>query len=151
MSEITSMDINEILDHLPHRFPFVMVDRVLSCKLGEKITALKNVTINEPFFQGHFPHYPVMPGVLVVEGLAQAAAILSFKTLGQKPDDKSVYYFVGIDKARFKRPVVPGDQIVFNVTIERTIKGIWKYKGTASVDKEVVAEAEMMCVLKEIN
>ncbi|MDA9086170.1 3-hydroxyacyl-ACP dehydratase FabZ, partial [Methylophilaceae bacterium] len=122
----------------------------LSYELGKSIDAIKNVTINEPFFPGHFPHYPVMPGVLVVEALAQAAAILSFKTINDKPNDHSVYYFVGIDKARFKKPVIPGDQLKLNVSIERTIKGIWKYKGIAMVEDEIAAEAEIMCVLKEI-
>jgi 3-hydroxyacyl-[acyl-carrier-protein] dehydratase len=150
MTKDTSMDINQILDHLPHRYPFVLVDKVLSYELGKSIDAIKNVTINEPFFPGHFPHYPVMPGVLVVEALAQAAAILSFKTLNDKPNDHSVYYFVGIDKARFKKPVIPGDQLKLNVSIERTIKGIWKYKGIAMVEDEIAAEAEIMCVLKEI-
>ena len=150
MTKDTSMDINQILDHLPHRYPFVLVDKVLSYELGKSIDAIKNVTINEPFFPGHFPHYPVMPGVLVVEALAQAAAILSFKTINDKPNDHSVYYFVGIDKARFKKPVMPGDQLKLNVSIERTIKGIWKYKGIAMVEDEIAAEAEIMCVLKEI-
>jgi len=150
MTKDTSMNIKQILDHLPHRYPFVLVDKVLSYELGKSIDAIKNVTINEPFFPGHFPHYPVMPGVLVVEALAQAAAILSFKTLNDKPNDHSVYYFVGIDKARFKKPVIPGDQIKLNVSIERTIKGIWKYKGIAMVEDEIAAEAEIMCVLKEI-
>ncbi|MBT6231873.1 MAG: 3-hydroxyacyl-ACP dehydratase FabZ [Nitrosomonadales bacterium] len=150
MTKDTSMDINKILDHLPHRYPFVLVDKVLSYELGKSIDAIKNVTINEPFFPGHFPHYPVMPGVLVVEALAQAAAILSFKTINDKPNDHSVYYFVGIDKARFKKPVIPGDQLKLNVSIERTIKGIWKYKGIAMVEDEIAAEAEIMCVLKEI-
>ena len=150
MTKDTSMDINQILDHLPHRYPFVLVDKVLSYELGKSIDAIKNVTINEPFFPGHFPHYPIMPGVLVVEALAQAAAILSFKTINDKPNDHSVYYFVGIDKARFKKPVIPGDQLKLNVSIERTIKGIWKYKGIAMVEDEIAAEAEIMCVLKEI-
>jgi 3-hydroxyacyl-[acyl-carrier-protein] dehydratase len=147
----TSMDIHEILDHLPHRYPFILIDRVISMELGHEIVALKNVTINEPFFPGHFPYHPVMPGVLIVEAMAQAAAILSFKTMGVKPSDDSVYYFAGIDSARFKRPVSPGDQIVFNVKIDRILKGIWKYAGVASVDGQVVAEAQMMCILKAID
>ena len=147
----TSMDIHEILDHLPHRYPFILIDRVTSMELGNEIVALKNVTINEPFFPGHFPYHPVMPGVLIVEAMAQAAAILSFKTMGVKPSDDSVYYFAGIDSARFKRPVSPGDQIVFNVKIDRIIKGIWKYSGLASVDGQIVAEAQMMCILKAID
>ncbi|MBZ4200321.1 MAG: 3-hydroxyacyl-ACP dehydratase FabZ [Methylotenera sp.] len=147
----TSMDIHEILDHLPHRYPFILIDRVSSMELGKEIVALKNVTINEPFFPGHFPYHPVMPGVLIVEAMAQAAAILSFKTMGVKPSDDSVYYFAGIDSARFKRPVSPGDQLIFNVKIDRIIKGIWKYSGVASVDGNVVAEAQMMCILKAID
>jgi 3-hydroxyacyl-[acyl-carrier-protein] dehydratase len=147
----TSMNIHEILDHLPHRYPFVLIDRVLSLELGKEIVAIKNVTINEPFFPGHFPYHPVMPGVLIVEAMAQAAAVLSFKTMDAKPNDESVYYFAGIDSARFKKPVSPGDQIVLNVKIDRILKGIWKYTGSASVDNEVVAEASMMCILKAIE
>jgi 3-hydroxyacyl-[acyl-carrier-protein] dehydratase len=146
----TSMDIHQILDHLPHRYPFVLVDRVLSLEIGKEITAVKNVSINEPFFPGHFPYHPVMPGVLIVEAMAQAAAILSFKTMGIKPTDDAVYYFAGIDNARFKKPVSPGDQIILKVSIDRILRGIWKYKGVALVDDVVVAEAEMMCILKEI-
>ena len=147
----TSMDIHEILDHLPHRYPFVMIDRVISMEIGKEITALKNVSINEPFFPGHFPYHPVMPGVLIVEAMAQAAAILSFKTMGVKPSDDSVYYFAGIDSARFKKPVSPGDQIILNVKIDRILKGIWKYTGVAKVDGITVAEASMMCILKNID
>jgi 3-hydroxyacyl-[acyl-carrier-protein] dehydratase len=147
----SSMDIHEILDHLPHRYPFVMIDRVISMEIGKEITALKNVSVNEPYFQGHFPYHPVMPGVLIVEAMAQAAAILSFKTMGIKPSDDSVYYFAGIDSARFKKPVSPGDQIVLNVKIDRILKGIWKYTGVATVDDCVVAEASMMCILKAIE
>ncbi len=147
----TSMDIHEILNHLPHRYPFVLVDRVLSLELGKEILAIKNVTINEPFFPGHFPYHPVMPGVLIVEAMAQAAAILSFKTMGAKPSDDSVYYFAGIDKARFKKPVSPGDQIILKVKIDRILRGIWKYSGVASVDGAIVAEAEFMCILKAIE
>jgi 3-hydroxyacyl-[acyl-carrier-protein] dehydratase len=145
------MDIHEILDHLPHRYPFILVDRVISMKLGKEITAIKNVTINEPYFPGHFSYHPVMPGVLIVEALAQAAALLSFKTMDTKPTEDSVYYFAGIDNARFKKPVNPGDQIVLHVKIDRVLKGIWKYSGTATVDNEIVAEANMMCILKEIK
>ena len=145
-----SMDIHEILDHLPHRYPFVLVDKVTSMELGKEITAIKNVTINEPYFPGHFPYHPVMPGVLIVEALAQAAALLSFKTMNTKPTEDSVYYFAGIDNARFKKPVNPGDQIILHVKIDRILKGIWKYSGTATVDGEIVAEANMMCILKEI-
>ncbi len=147
----TSMDIHQILDHLPHRYPFVLIDRVLSLEVGKEIVAVKNVSINEPFFPGHFPYHPVMPGVLIVEAMAQAAAILSFKTMGIKPTDDAVYYFAGIDNARFKKPVSPGDQIILKVSIDRILRGIWKYKGVALVDDVVVAEAEMMCILKEIE
>jgi 3-hydroxyacyl-[acyl-carrier-protein] dehydratase len=146
-----SMDIHEILDHLPHRYPFILVDRVISMELGKEITAIKNVTINEPYFPGHFSYHPVMPGVLIVEALAQAAALLSFKTMDTKPTEDSVYYFAGIDNARFKKPVNPGDQIVLHVKIDRVLKGIWKYSGTATVDNDIVAEANMMCILKEIK
>ena len=147
----TSMNIHEILDHLPHRYPFVLIDRVISMELGKEITAIKNVSVNEPYFPGHFPYHPVMPGVLIVEAMAQAAAILSFKTMDTKPSDDSVYYFAGIDSARFKKPVSPGDQIVLNVKIDRILKGIWKYSGVASVDGNIVAEAQMMCILKAIE
>ncbi len=145
---MSAMDIHEILEHLPHRYPILLVDRVLDLVPGERITALKNVTINEPFFPGHYPHHPVMPGVLIVEALAQTAAILSFKTMGSKPDDKSVYYFVGIDGARFKRPVTPGDQLVLEVSIITSKRGIWKYAATAKVDGQLAAEAELMCTLR---
>ncbi|HSH96708.1 MAG: 3-hydroxyacyl-ACP dehydratase FabZ [Methylophilaceae bacterium] len=148
---VTSMDIHEILNHLPHRYPFMLVDRVISLELGKEIVAIKNVSMNEPFFPGHFPYHPVMPGVLIVEALAQAAAILSFKTMDTKPSDDSVYYFAGIDNARFKKPVSPGDQLVLKVSIDRVLRGIWKYKGQALVDDVVVAEAEMMCILKAID
>ncbi|MBL8505974.1 MAG: 3-hydroxyacyl-ACP dehydratase FabZ [Methylobacillus glycogenes] len=147
----TSMDIHEILEYLPHRYPFVLVDRVLSMELNKEIVAVKNVTINEPFFPGHFPYHPVMPGVLIVEAMAQAAAILSFKTMDTKPNDKSVYYFAGMDNVRFKKPVSPGDQLILKVSIDRILRGIWKYKGQALVDDVVVAEADMMCILKAID
>lgn len=145
------MDIHEILEHLPHRYPLLLVDRVLEVVPGERIVALKNVTVNEPFFPGHYPHHPVMPGVLVIEALAQTAAILSFKTLGGKPDDKSVYYFVGIDGARFKRPVTPGDQLILEVSIRANKRGIWKFAAKAKVDGLVAAEAELMCTVRAIE
>jgi 3-hydroxyacyl-[acyl-carrier-protein] dehydratase len=144
------MDIHQILAHLPHRYPFILVDRVLEIKPGKRIKAVKNVSINEPFFPGHFPHHPVMPGVLIVEALAQAAAILSFKTGNFMPSDDSVYYFAGIDKARFKKPVSPGDQLILEASIDRILKGIWKYNCSASVDGKLVAEADIMCILKDI-
>ena len=142
------LDIHEILNHLPHRYPFVLIDRVTDLKLNEEITAIKNVTINEPFFPGHFPYHPVMPGVLIVEAMAQAAAVLSFKTMNVLPSEDSVYYFAGIDNVRFKKPVSPGDQLILNVKIDRVLKGIWKYKAQAKVDNQTVAEAGMMCILK---
>ena len=140
----TQMDIHEILQHLPHRYPFLLIDRVLEVTPGKNIVALKNVTINEPFFPGHYPHHPVMPGVLIVEAMAQAAAILSFKTMGALPSDDSVYYFVGIDDARFKRPVGPGDQVIFQVELLSNKRGIWKYGAVAKVDGKVVAEANLI-------
>ena len=142
------MDIREILNYLPHRFPMLLVDRVLECEPGKRIVAIKNVTINEPFFSGHFPHHPVMPGVLVVEALAQAAAILSFHTMGTRPDDRSVYYFVGIDEARFKRPVIPGDQLLLEAILERSVRGIWKFSAKARVGENLVAEAKLMCTVR---
>ncbi|MGB5082128.1 MAG: 3-hydroxyacyl-ACP dehydratase FabZ [Burkholderiales bacterium] len=144
------MDIREILEHLPHRYPMLLVDRVLECEPGKRILALKNVTINEHFFAGHFPHHPVMPGVLVIEALAQAAAILSFRTLGTRPDDRSVYYFVGIDAARFKRPVIPGDQLLLEVSAERNIRGLWKFSAQARVGEALAAEAKILCTLRPI-
>ncbi len=144
------MDIREILDNLPHRYPMILVDRVLECEPGKRIRALKNVTINEPFFPGHFPRHPVMPGVLVVEAMAQAAALLSFRTIGSKPDKDSVYYFVGIDEARFKRPVFPGDQLALEVRLERTVRGIWRFSAEAWVGENLAAEAKIMCTVRTI-
>ena len=143
------MDINEILQHLPHRYPFLLIDRILSIDPGKEIVALKNVTINEPFFPGHYPHHPVMPGVLVIEAMAQAAAILSFTGDAGKADDSKVYYFVGIDNARFKRPVVPGDQLILTVNPIFNKRGLWKFKAVARVDDQVAAEAEIMCTMRD--
>ncbi len=144
------MDIHQILKQLPHRYPILLVDRVLSVEKGKSITALKNVTINEPFFNGHFPHRPVMPGVLMLEALAQTAALLAFETLGVTPDDKTVYYFAGIDGARFKRPVEPGDQLVLDVQLDRMKAGIFKFKAQARVADELAVEAELMCTMRTI-
>jgi 3-hydroxyacyl-[acyl-carrier-protein] dehydratase len=144
------LNIQEILEYLPHRYPFLLIDRVIECELGKRIRALKNVSVNEPYFNGHFPYYKVMPGVLIVEAMAQAAAILSFRTMGIKPDDKSVYYFAGIDRARFKKPVMPGDQLVLEVSIERTVRNVVKYAGKAYVGEALVAEAELLCTLRPI-
>lgn len=144
------MDIHEILKQLPHRYPFLLVDRVIALEKGKSIQALKNVTINEPFFNGHFPHRPVMPGVLMLEAMAQAAALLAFDTLGTRPDDKTVYYFAGIDGARFKRPVEPGDQLIMDVSLDRMKAGIFKFKGVTRVDGNIVCEAELMCTMRTI-
>ena len=144
------MDIHEILKQLPHRYPFLMVDRVLSLDKGKSIKALKNVSINEPFFNGHFPHRPVMPGVLMLEAMAQAAALLSFDTVGVRLDDKTVYYFAGIDGARFKRPVEPGDQLIMDVELLRHKSGIFKFKGITRVDGNIACEAELMCTMRTI-
>ena len=148
---MNSMNIHKVLEYLPHRYPFLLIDRVLSYEPGKEIHALKNVTINEPFFNGHFPHYPVMPGVLMIEAMAQAAAILSFVTMGIKPDDKSVYYFVGIDNARFKKPVTAGDALHLHVTLQRHMRGVWKFKANAQVDNALVAEADLLCAVRDIE
>jgi 3-hydroxyacyl-[acyl-carrier-protein] dehydratase len=145
------MDIHEILKQLPHRYPFLLVDRVLDVEKGKSIKAIKNVTINEPFFVGHFPHRPVMPGVLMLEAMAQVAALLAFDTLGVTPDNKTIYYFAGIDGARFKRPVEPGDQLVMDVSLERMKAGIFKFKGTTRVGAEIACEAELMCTMRTIT
>jgi len=145
---MNSLDINQIKQYLPHRYPLLLVDRVLDWESGKSITAIKNVTINEEFFNGHFPHKPVMPGVLMIEALAQTAALLSFLTMNMKPDDNSVVYFIGIDGARFKRPVEPGDQLKMEVQILRSARGIWKYKAVASVDGQLAVEAELMCTMR---
>jgi 3-hydroxyacyl-[acyl-carrier-protein] dehydratase len=144
------MTIEEIKEFLPHRYPFLLIDRVISYEKDTRLTAIKNVTVNEPFFPGHFPHYAVMPGVLIVEAMAQAAAVLSLKSLGYKNDGKWVYYFVGIDGARFKRPVVPGDQLILEVTQGRVARGMGKFNGVAKVGGAVAAEAELLCALRQL-
>lgn len=145
------MDIHQILKQLPHRYPFLLVDRVLDIEKGKSIRALKNVTINEPFFEGHFPHRPVMPGVLMLEALAQAAALLAFDALDTSPTDDMVYYFAGIEGARFKQPVEPGDQLILNVELLRMKAGIFKFKGRADVDGNVAVEAELTCAMRKIS
>jgi 3-hydroxyacyl-[acyl-carrier-protein] dehydratase len=145
-----TLDIHEILRNLPHRYPIILVDRVLDLERGKRIHALKNVSINEPVFLGHFPHYPVMPGVPIVEALAQAAAILSFVSMDKKPEADSVYYFAGIDGARFKRPVGPGDQLHLHVTIEREMRGVVKFAARALVDGQMAAEAQLLCTYRKI-
>lgn len=144
------MDIHQILEKLPHRYPFLLVDRVLEMEPGKRIKALKNVTINEPFFVGHFPHRPVMPGVLILEALAQAAALLAFSVEGEGTDQNSVIYFVGIDAARFKRPVEPGDQLTLEVEVDRVRAGIHKFHVRAKVGEELAAEAQLMCTKRAI-
>lgn len=144
------LDIHEVLRFLPHRYPFLLIDRVLELEPGKSLRALKNVSINEPFFQGHFPHRPVMPGVLILEALAQATGILAFKTNGGAPRENTLYYFVGVDKARFKQPVEPGDQLMLQVDLLRTKRGIWMFTGEATVDGKLAASAELMCTEKEI-
>ena len=144
------MDIHQILKQLPHRYPFLLVDRVLEIEKGVRIKALKNVSINEPYFVGHFPHHPVMPGVLILEALAQAAALLAFDALGNAPDDQSVYYFAGIDGARFKRPVEPGDQLILDVELDRMRAGVFKFNAKAYVGGELATEAQLMCTVKAI-
>lgn len=145
---MAEMDVHEVLAHLPQRFPFLMVDRVLDCEPGRRIRALKNVSVNEPYFPGHFPHRPVMPGVLILEAMAQAAGILVFRTLGQRPGTDSVYYYAGIDGARFKRPVVPGDRLEIEVEIVASKRGVWKFACRAQVDGGLVAEAEILCTVR---
>ena len=148
---MTVLDIRAILEHLPHRYPFLLIDRVLLCEPGKRVVALKNVTINEPFFQGHFPYYPIMPGVLIVEAMAQAAAILTFHSEKAKADERSVYFFVGIDNARFKKPVVPGDSLQLEVSLNRHVRGIWKFDAKAVVANALVAESQLMCTVRKVN
>jgi 3-hydroxyacyl-[acyl-carrier-protein] dehydratase len=146
-----TLNIHDILKKLPHRYPFLMVDRVLELEHGKRIKALKNVTINEPYFVGHFPHRPVMPGVMMLEALAQAAALLSYDAVDAKPDDRSIYYFAGIDSARFKRPVEPGDQMILDVVLDRMKSGIFKFHARASVDGETAVEAGLMCAVRMVG
>jgi 3-hydroxyacyl-[acyl-carrier-protein] dehydratase len=142
------MDIHEILARLPHRYPIILVDRVLELEVNKRIVAIKNVSANEPVFTGHFPHYPVMPGVLIVESMAQAAAILAFVSAGHKAQSDFLYYFAGIDRARFKKVVIPGDQLRLELNFERELRGIAKFSGKALVDGQVVCEAELMCAYR---
>ena len=145
------MDIQEILEHLPHRYPFLLVDRVLECEPGKRLVALKNVSVNEPMFTGHFPERPIFPGVLIMEALAQATGILAFRTTGKKPDGSSLYYFAGIDNCRFKQPVLPGDQLILEVDVLKEKRGIWKFNAVAKVEGKVVASAELMCAEQAIK
>lgn len=143
-SDLSEFDIQKVMELLPHRYPFLLIDRVIACSPGDSLTALKNVSFNEPFFQGHFPRQPIMPGVLIMEALAQATGLLSFCSMPEDGKNK-LYMLVGIDKARFRDQVVPGDQLVLAVNLKRNMRGIWMYQGTATVDDKVVAEAELMC------
>ncbi|MBN9330461.1 MAG: 3-hydroxyacyl-[acyl-carrier-protein] dehydratase FabZ [Comamonas sp. SCN 67-35] len=145
------MDIQYILKQLPHRYPFLLVDKVVELERNQRIRAVKNVTFNEPFFMGHFPGRPVMPGVLILEALAQAAGLLAFDAMGQVPDENNIYYFVGIDGARFKHPVVPGDQLILDITIDRVRGGMWKFNGVGRVGEEVAAEAQLMCTMRHLG
>jgi len=146
-----SMDIQKILQHLPHRYPFLLIDRVTEFKKGESLVGYKNVTYNEPFFLGHFPERPVMPGVLILEAMAQATGLLAFRTVERGAKRESLYFLVGIDKARFKKPVEPGDQLVLRADLLRSKRGIWVFKCSASVDDKVVASAEIMCTEQDIE
>lgn len=146
-----SLDIHKVMRMLPHRYPFLLIDRVLDYTPDESLTAIKNVTINEPFFSGHFPHRPVMPGVLLIEAMAQACGLLSFASEETKPSDTGIFLFVGIDKARFKRQVEPGDQVRFVVKNTRKMRGIWMYEGSAYVGDELACSAELMCAYRELD
>ncbi len=148
---VETMDIQAILEYLPHRYPFLLVDRVLECEPGKRLKAIKNVSVNEPMFTGHFPERPVFPGVLIMEALAQATGILAFKSQGTKPDGSTLYYFAGIDNCRFKQPVLPGDQMVLEVAVLKAKRSIWKFSAEASVDGKVVASAELMCAEQAIS
>ena len=149
-NKLETLEINEILKHLPHRYPFLLIDRVLDYKLGDYLIGIKNVTINEPHFTGHFPGHPIMPGVLILEALAQATGVLAFKTANLLPQDGTLYYLVGIDEARFKLPVVPGDQLKLSVKIIKSKRGIYKFQGEATVDGNLVASAELMCAERAV-
>ena len=148
---MNTMDVYEVLEYLPHRYPFLLIDRVIDFEPGKSLVAIKNVSINEPFFPGHFPRHPVMPGVLILEALAQATGILAFKSTNTKPDDSSLYYFAGIDNARFKKPVQPGDQLRLEVEVIKTKRGIWKFSAVAKVDDNVVCTADLMCAEQDIS
>jgi len=148
---LSTMDIHEVLSHLPHRYPFLLIDRVVDFQRDEYLVALKNVSYNEPFFNGHFPTRPVMPGVLIVEAMAQATGLLAMESRPEEVGEKSLYYFVGIDKARFKRPVEPGDQLIITVKLCTVRRGIWVFTGDAKVDDKVVATADIMCTARDFT
>lgn len=146
-----TMDIHEILKYLPHRYPFLLVDKVLACTPGEALIAVKNVSVNEPYFVGHFPRRPVMPGVLIIEALAQATGILAFKTAKATPAGGTMYYLAAVDNARFKQPVEPGDQLILDVKLQRAVRGVWKFSGEAKVDGKLVASVDLMCAHREVE
>lgn len=145
------MNIHQVLKHLPHRYPFLLIDRVLECEPGSHLRAIKNVSVNEPCFPGHFPNYPVFPGVLILEAMAQATGLLAFRTQGVVPDDDTLYLFVGVDNARFKRQVEPGDQLEITVELRRTARGLWKFYAEAKVDGEVACVADLMSAVREVH
>lgn len=148
---MTEMDINEVLKYLPHRFPFLLIDRVVECEPGVRLVAIKNITVNEPFFPGHFPNRPVFPGVLILEAMAQATGLLAFRTRDVLPDENTLYLFVGIDKARFRRQVEPGDCLELRVELQREIRGIWKFAAEARVDGELACVADLMAAMQDIR
>lgn len=151
MSDPEILNATDIMRLLPHRYPFLLLDRVVELKLGERLTAIKNVTVSEPFFQGHFPNYPIMPGVLILEAMAQASAVLGFRSTGTSAADDNVYLFVGIDKARFRQAVQPGDQLLIEVELKRAVRGMWMFACSATVDGREVASAQIMCTLKAVQ
>jgi len=146
----TTLDILEVQNHLPHRYPFLLIDRVLAYEEGKSLTALKNVTYNEPHFTGHFPNKPVMPGVLIIEAMAQATGILAFRTSHKTPDDGSLYYLVGVDECRFKQPVEPGDQLILEVEVLKHKRGVWCFSGEAKVDGKLICSAQLMCAERDV-
>lgn len=148
---MSEMSINEVLKYLPHRFPFLLIDRVAEFESGVRLTAIKNVTVNEPFFPGHFPNRPIFPGVLILEAMAQATGVLAFRTHGVLPDDNTLYLFVGIDKARFKRQVEPGDRLEIHVELLRVMRGIWRFAAEARVDGEIACVADLMAAMQDIE
>ncbi|MBV1950934.1 MAG: 3-hydroxyacyl-ACP dehydratase FabZ [Cycloclasticus sp.] len=142
-------DVREVMKFLPHRYPFLMIDKIVEFEVGERLVAVKNVTINEPHFTGHFPHNPIMPGVLILEALAQATGLLSMKTLTAQGKDFGEYYLVGVDNARFKKSVVPGDQLIIEAICKRNKRNIWSFSASAKVDGELIVSADIMCASKE--
>ena len=148
---MTQIDINQIQEILPHRYPFLMIDRVIEVDPGKTLTAIKNVSVNEPFFEGHFPHYPVFPGVLMLECIAQASAILASLMIDATASGKNVYLFAGVDKARFKRPIGPGDQLFIDVEFVKHVKSLWRCAGTIKVDRELTCSADVLFTHREIE